>query len=337
VAEAGAPLLTDLNTPVGRAALGVRDEQALSGMTHAWGFRLRPGDATSCLNLYQSQSPRVLGATPEFIARGGFTFQASLAESAAERQNPWRLLEKPLTDGTIPVIGDEAAVKWQLHLGLGKELVVTDEAGRPQRLRFVALLSGSVLQGEVVVSQAHFQRLFPTQDGYAFFLVEAPKERSAEVIAGLERELEAYALDAEHSDERLAQLFAVQNTYLSTFQLLGGLGLLLGAGGLAAVMLRNIYERRKELALLRAVGYSPADLRRLLFRENAVLVLAGLVLGAAPALLAVLPRLQTRPQSGAWASAALLLLGVAVGGLAAGWFALRGLRKATLATALRSE
>ena len=57
---------------------------------------------------------------------------------------------------------------------------------------------------------------------------------------------------------RLAAFNAVQNTYLSTFQVLGGLGLLLGSVGLGVVVLRNVLERRGELALLLAVG-SPAE------------------------------------------------------------------------------
>ena len=45
---------------------------------------------------------------------------------------------------------------------------------------------------------------------------------------------------------RLAQFNAVQNTYLNTFQVLGGLGLLLGSAGLGVVVLRNVLERRNE-------------------------------------------------------------------------------------------
>ena len=55
--------------------------------------------------------------------------------------------------------------------------------------------------------------------------------------------------------ERLEAYLAVENTYLTTFQALGGLGLLLGALGLAVVLLRSVWERRGELALLRALGY----------------------------------------------------------------------------------
>ena len=75
--------------------------------------------------------------------------------------------------------------------------------------------------------------------------------------------------------DRLAAFHRVENTYLSTFQALGGLGLLLGTLGLGAVLLRNVMERRKELALLRAVGYRPEHLRRIVIAENAFLLIAG--------------------------------------------------------------
>ena len=73
----------------------------------------------------------------------------------------------------------------------------------------------------------------------------------------LEETLSDYGFDAASTAERLASYHRVENTYLSTFQMLGGLGMLLGTLGLAAVLLRNVFERRRELALLRAVGYGP--------------------------------------------------------------------------------
>jgi len=48
----------------------------------------------------------------------------------------------------------------------------------------------------------------------------------------------------------------VQNTYLNTFQVLGALGLLLGSAGLGVVVLRNVLERRAELAAMLATADS---------------------------------------------------------------------------------
>ena len=86
---------------------------------------------------------------------------------------------------------------------------------------------------------------------------------------------------------------AVQNTYLSIFQLLGGLGLILGSIGLGLVVLRNVLERRSELAMLRAVGFDKTIIRKMLFDEHAGLMLGGLACGVISALVAVLPVLRT--------------------------------------------
>ena len=80
--------------------------------------------------------------------------------------------------------------------------------------------------------------------------------------------------------ERLRSYQAVENTYLSTFQALGALGLVLGTLGLGAVVIRNILERRRETALLTAVGYGRSSLRLLVAGEVGLIVAAGVVVGA---------------------------------------------------------
>ena len=75
---------------------------------------------------------------------------------------------------------------------------------------------------------------------------------------------------------RLAAFHRVENSYLETFRALGALGLLLGTVGLAAVLMRNVLERRRELALLRAVGYRPRHLAVMVLAENLFLLVVGL-------------------------------------------------------------
>ena len=95
--------------------------------------------------------------------------------------------------------------------------------------------------------------------------------------------------DAVDSKARLADLLAVQNTYISTFQSLGAIGLLLGTFGSAAVQLRSVFERRKELALLRAAGFRRLRLGEMVLLENLLLLLGGLATGTIAALVTVLP------------------------------------------------
>jgi hypothetical protein len=355
IAESAAPIYQDLSTQAGREELGIPAD-ALPAGTSFMPFRVRPGEETSCLNLYRPTSPRILGATPAMIQRGGFVFSGAArldALTAAETgtDNPWELLTVRCPDGAVPVIGDEAAVKWQLHSGLGKDLAIHDERGRAVTLRFVALLKGSALQGELIVAESRFVELFPSRSGYRFFLIGLPWLRAdgksaarrvpaadaAAVGATLESALTAFGFDVSSTVQRLADYSAVQNTYLSTFQTLGGLGLILGTFGLAAVLLRNVWERRAELALMRALGFSRRALGWMVLSENAALVAAGLACGIAPAAVAVAPQVMDRAATIPWWSLLLTLLGVMVVGMAGGAVALIPTLRAPLLNALRTE
>ena len=307
-AESVTPLVYDLNTPAGREAMNLTDPALIADAGFsAIAYRLRPGDESSCRSLYRPDRPRVLGVSDAAVERGGFAFSASLAESDAERANPWTLLRREFPDGAIPAIGDEASVKWQLHLGLGQDLVFKDEGGGEVRLRFVALLKQSVLQNEILIAEPRFTRLFPSVSGYGFFLIEASPDRADAVEQALESKLDRFGLDAAPTRRRLAEFHAVQNTYLLTFQALGGLGLVLGSAGLAAVMLRNIWERRRELALMRAVGFAGRLLGVFVLVENLALVALGLLAAVVSAAIATAPALSQHPAEIPWSSVALTL------------------------------
>ena len=156
----------------------------------------------------------------------------------------------------MPFIADANSLAYVLHLKLGDDLVLQNE-DQPVRLRVVASLSDSLFQSELIISESYFIHLFPEQQGYKFFLIDfADVNRAPQVAAELEDRLSDFGFDAQSTAERLASFHRVENTYLSTFQTLGGLGLVLGTIGLAAVLVRNVLERRRELALMRAVGYN---------------------------------------------------------------------------------
>jgi ABC-type antimicrobial peptide transport system permease subunit len=132
-------------------------------------------------------------------------------------------------------------------------------------------------------------------------------------------------------------LAAVQNTYLATFQSLGGLGLLLGTIGLAVVQWRNVLERRGELALLRAAGFPARTLAILVAMENVLLLLLGLGVGLLAALVAVLPHLIGRGAAVPLGQLAMIFAMVLAAGLAASLVAVRGALRTPILPALREE
>jgi hypothetical protein len=337
LAESLLPIHRDLNSKEGKQALNLDlpEDKAVEGVGFV-AFRLRPGDDASCLNLYQPRNPRILGAPPDFVKSGRFSFRSSLATSAAEKDNPWLLLNREWDDGAIPVIADANSMTYVLHRSLGEDLVLAG-AGEPLRLRLVGALADSLFQSEILMSEANFRRLFPRQEGFRFFLLDVEAEGAGAVTEILERQLSDFGFDVAPAAERLAGFHRVENTYLSTFQALGGLGLVLGTLGLAAVLLRNVLERRRELALLRAVGFASFDFSLLVLAENTLLLLGGLGTGTLTALIAITPALLARGGSFSPTSLGLLLLAVLATGLIASLLAVREAVRSPLLEALRAE
>lgn len=338
LAESMLPLIHDPNSPAGREALNLAGDQnaaVLAGASFTR-FRLRPGDDASCLNLYQPRSPRILAASDEFVRSNRFAFQNSLPGSREETDDPWLLLNRDFGDGVVPVIADANSLTYVLHLRLGDEFVLDRNEGSV-RLRVVGALADSIFQSELIMAEKDFLKLFPHEQGYRFFLVDAPEKDQTAIGLALEDRLADFGFDIVPTSERLATFHRVENTYLSTFQMLGGLGLLLGTLGMAAVLLRNVLERRRELALLRAVGYNSSHFTLMVIAENALLLCSGLVIGTISAALAIAPIFFARGGQLPNVSLGLLLLAVLISGLVATVVATWAALRSPLLAALRAE
>lgn len=336
VAETSSPLIFDLNTVDGRDKMLVNapddpETKRLLKEMQAIPFRVKPGENASCLNIYQTTVPTILGVPQELIERGGFKF----ADTPGD--NPWELLNQPQEDGSIPALGDMNTLMYSLHKGIGASVGIPSDERPEHELKIKGMFDGSIFQGVLLISEQHFQQLFPEQAGFQYFLIEVPTKDAMQLSSILETGLTEYGFDADLVANRLADFLAVQNTYLSTFQTLGGLGLLLGTLGLATVMLRNVVERRSELALLRAVGMTGSDVALIVLAENAFLLIWGLASGIISALLAMLPHLLSTGADIPWFSGMLILLAVLITGMLSAFFAVLSAVRAPILATLRSH
>lgn len=303
----------------------VYDPNTLVSNARFYAFRLHSGDDASCLNLYEPRNPRVLGAPAAFLNLNRFHF-------TEPHDNPWLLLDRDPGGGPIPAIADSNSITYILHRKIGDEFVVNPDSDHPVRLTIVAALEDSMLQSELIVSEHNFLKAFPREQGYRFFLIDTAQPASAIADA-----LSDYGFDATIAADRLAAYRQVENTYLSSFQALGAVGLLLGTAGLATVLLRNVLERRRELALLRALGYERRDIQWIVVAENLFIAAAGLVIGAGCAIVAVLPTVLDRGGHAPIQALIALLVLVPLTALVASVFAVRTVARAPLLGALRAE
>lgn len=297
-------------------------------------FGVRTGDDASCLNLYQAIRPRVLGAPDSIIDGKGFRFTSTAAKSDAEKENPWLILRRE--GDLIPGFVEENTAMWQLKKGIGDVIEIPDETGKPVKIVLAGFFKDSVFQSELVIAQSAFRKVFPRTEGASYFLIGTSEGSSDAVASLLADGLAPYGFEPVKSADRLGMYLSVQNTYLSTFQLLGGFGLLLGGIGLAVVLLRNVFERRGELSLLRAFGYRSGTLNRLVFWENSLLLATGLAVGVMAALAAVTPHIAGGGQI-PWLRLILALSGVLATGLIAAAIAVRFSLKISVVQGLRKE
>ncbi|HWE96571.1 MAG TPA: FtsX-like permease family protein [Tepidisphaeraceae bacterium] len=319
---ANIPLTGDLNTPAGRQLLGMKSpDDALWQGVRFTPLRVWAGQDISCLNLTKPSSPTILGIPPEMIRRGGFIEGSALA-AVPKGQTIWDALDGNQGD-EIPVIADADTQEYVLQIPLGGTIPITDQLGRPQKLKLVASVAHSIFQGQLLMSDGNFRKLFPAVSGFGMALVDTPPGKEAAVARRLSSELDDFSVSVDTTSARLRAYQNVQNTYLSTFQTLGALGLMLGTLGLAVVLVRTVIERKAELALLASLGFTSAARVRLVLAENAFLLLVGLAAGAVCAVVGILPAVLTSSRTINASGLAMTLLAVLVVGLGASAIAVR--------------
>ncbi len=319
IGESSAPIYENLNSAKGRDAYAL-DDKLMSGVRVVQ-MRVRDGDDASCLNLNRAVQPRLLGVDFAELREKQFGLDWPGVKAAA----------------AVPGIVDANTLQWAMQKKLGDVLEYAGERGEPVRVKFSATVDGSVLQGFVIIPERDFVAKFPNTAGYRFYLVDCPREKMDTVREHLTRQLGDRGLELVPAVKRLAEFNEVENTYLSIFQVLGGLGMLLGSAGLGIVVARNVFERRREFGLLEAVGFTPQTLRRLVFAEHRWLIIGALGIGAISALTAVWPRLSAQAAHFPWRGILTLLAGMALLGAFWAWLATRLALRGSQLAALRNE
>ena len=202
-----------------------------------------------------------------------------------------------------------------------------------------------MLQGVAILKGSDLTKYFPSTNGYQFFLAETLTngqgkdliESSRSLSNLLGSRLVDYGVESELASKRLSGYLSVQNTYLSTFQALGALGVFLGAVGLTVAQYRNLSQRQGELALMRSSGFSNQRLRTMVLIENLWQLSIGVVIGTIAAMIAVAPLTKLIGTSFPWITAVLLLLGTILIGRIGASLASSSVLRSPILKALRAE
>ncbi|PKQ64758.1 hypothetical protein BZG01_13850 [Labilibaculum manganireducens] len=333
--ESTMPVLFDLNTEEGLEKAGFWKGD-LDSTTQFVQFRALEGDDASCLNLNQVQKPKILGFDPLLLDRkGAFSFAKLTGD--VDSEHPWQVLNKDLGENVIPAYADQTVIVWGLKKAVGDTLIYQNEFGKDIKLILMGGLNNSIFQGNILISDNQFQKHFPSISGSKVLLIDSQKDSDGQLMQKFENNLQDLGVSGMKTSDRLAAFYSVENTYLSMFMFLGGLGVIIGTIGLGIVLMRNIMERKKELALLSAIGYQQNSIFKLLFYENLFLLLAGLACGLGAALIGVLPSLLSPSFHMPVGYILTLLFGILISGLIWIWIPARQIKKYNIVEALKNE
>ncbi len=328
-AETTMPVLYNLNDPEKRAEEGIYEDFT------AIQFRKVEGDDASCLNLNRIAQPAILGVDPEALS-GRFSFATRMKGLDAE--DPWKALYESLEDGSIPAIADQTVIQYGLGKKVGDELLYQNEKGDTLRLKLIAGTTPSIFQGYVIISNEHFLKNYPSNSGSYVFLIDGEPEQDEAIGEELRSVFRDYGWEMESTAKRLVEFYSVTNTYLSIFLALGALGMILGTIGLAIILARTILERRREIALMQAIGFGTRQLFRLLVNEYLLLLVAGVLTGFVTAVVATLPSFISSNTDASLGTVALITAIILINGFlwiaGLSWFSLRNKK---LVTGLRVE
>ena len=157
------------------------------------------------------------------------------------------------------------------------------------------------------------------------------------IFPTLTQSLIDYGIEITPTSQRLATFNSVENTYLSVFMALSGLGFIIGTIGLGIVLLRNVYERKQELALMLSLGFSQKQVFRIVYIENFYLLATGFLTGLMAAFVGILPSLLSPAFKVQGGFLILLTTGIFLSGLLWIYLPLKSALNKPLIPALRND
>ncbi len=182
--------------------------------------------------------------------------------------------------GTIALQDDRLAT---LKTAVGDTVTVTSEDNTTATLKVVATYADSGIgMPESVISVPDFQKLLPTTGPDTVTMLAkpgvAPTTSRAAVEAAIADDplLTVYSV-ADYKNELSSNLDQI----LALFTGMLGLAILIALIGIANTLSLSVLERTRESALLRALGLTRSQLRRMLMLEAMLMAVLGVVLGIA--------------------------------------------------------
>ncbi|HEX2784331.1 MAG TPA: FtsX-like permease family protein, partial [Ilumatobacteraceae bacterium] len=166
------------------------------------------------------------------------------------------------------------------HLKIGDVLTVDLSALGNVPLTIVGTYSSDELAGSYVVNRALYANTSGSYFDFSVFINTAPGISTSQAEAAIKPLVAQYGTgELQTRDQYIDDQAAQINTLLALIYGLLALSIIIAAVGIVITLLLSVYERRHEIALLRAVGMTRGQVRSTVRWESVITSLLGAVLG----------------------------------------------------------
>jgi putative ABC transport system permease protein len=183
-----------------------------------------------------------------------------------------------LDDGKILVSSKEAKSH---HWTLGQTIPGRFNA-KPVQLTIGGIYTNDALLGGIVLPRAWYEEAVPAAQrvNFAVAVVTSDGKATSTVRDELERIAKPYAvINVQTKDEYIKAQQGQLNILLYILYALLGLAVIIAIFGIINTLALSVFERTREIGLLRAVGMARAQLRRVVRLESVAISLFGAVMG----------------------------------------------------------
>jgi putative ABC transport system permease protein len=316
-------------------------------------LRVTPATVTDLGSFTEPQDVTVVGADRALLDTGGFKLTRRLARFADDRA-AWRAA---LSDSRYVIMeqylgedGGPAAITY----APGDTLTLTDpRTGKAEQKTIAGIIQSAFsfygvgedpFASPIILGDAATRAQFGQGAKVSAALLRPAAGVSEQALAAeLQGQFLPQGLVATRVRASVEQNFAANRSFFQLMQGFLALGLLVGIAGLGVVMVRAVRERRRNIGVLRALGFQAGTVQRAFLTESSFVALEGILVGAVLGVVTTYLLFQNDPSFDnastgfpvPWVSIAVLVAATALASLAATAWPARKASRIRPAVALR--
>jgi putative ABC transport system permease protein len=223
----------------------------------------------------------ITGFTSDLIARGG----PGLKTLGAGYRSAPDVYAAVAKDPSLAIVSERFLIQGggppTKTVKAGDSMTLRDPlSGATRQLKVAAISKASFGNDSVMVSLDGLRQLYgPRVVANRLFVATAPSVDPDALSTRINAQFLANGADAKSFRSFVAENLSGQQSFFRLMQGYLALGLIVGIAGLGVVMVRAVRERRRQVGVLRAIGFPAKAVRRAFVAESAFVALEGIALG----------------------------------------------------------